>query len=387
MINSYYINSFYFIVILFILFVSFSFSLVYPLENNTKSAESNVLKNPLNIEITSHYNNMSIPIGNLTIYGKSSDNLSSNCSVFVSWGEDSFQVANPIGSGDEEDYSTWSFTYDTNYHEIITGNNKLNAKISCIDDQSNEEQTSVLVIGQPDKETNINNIKNQTNSNNVTNMENINLLNRSIDYDYIESYDTPIEIFDNSKIPKIFNDQNTTLNGINDTSLNNISNIIETKPISANISLPQTIFIGDIVQLSMTVYDPGSSQPLSKAHVVGNIHNANDDFMRPLKFTGDTDKNGTYSFSWKIIDNHKPGNYTLSIIVQAQGYDPYSVVNNFKIQNNTLIKLSSDEVILTDQAREKTFEDVPESIEETQDQNQLETFEDVPESIEETQDQ
>ena len=383
MINSYYINSYFLIFILFIVFVSLSFSPIYSLENTTNTTSINSTNNPLKIDITSHYTNMSIPVGNLTIYGMSSDTSLSDCSVFASWGKEPFQIANPIGSGDEN-YSTWSFTFNKNYHEITAGNNTINAKISC-EDQPNQKQTSVIIIGQSNKINNISNIKNQTTSNNSTNIQNTNILNRTIDYDYIISTDTQIELSDNSIMLNILNGQNITLNNINSTALNNMSNVIGTKPLSVNISFPKIIFVEDIFQLFVTISDPQSSQPVPEAHIFGNIKKIGESFMKPLKFAGDTTNNGTYSFNWKIIDNYELGNYTMSIIVQAPNYVEYSKVENFIIQNNTSSELLSDDTMLIDPANEETFEDIqqPSESELLSDDTMLidpaneETFEDI----------
>ena len=356
MINSYYINSYSLILIIFILFVSISFSPIFSLENTTNTTLNNTINNPLQIDITSHHTNMSIPIGNLTIYGISSDTSSSDCSVFASWGKEPFQIANPIGHGDNENYSTWSFTFNKSYHEIIIGNNTINAKISC-EDQSNQKQISVLIIGQSSEIDTISNIKNQTTFNNSTNIQSTNILNRTIDYDYIRSTDTQIELSDNSKMLNVLNDQNITLNNITSTALNNMSNIIWTKLLSVNMSFPNIIFIEDIFQLFVKIYDSESSEPLPEALVIGNIQKIGESFMKPLKFAGDTNNNGTYSFNWKIIDNYELGNYTLSIIVQAPNYAEYSEVKNFIIQNTTS-ELLSDDTVLIDPANEETFEDI-----------------------------
>ena len=390
MINSYYINPYSLILIFFILFVSFSFSPIYSLENTTNTTLNNTLSNPLQIDITSHHTNMSIPIGNLTIYGISSDTLSSDCSVFASWGNEPFRIANPIGHGNDENYSTWSFTFDKSYHEIILGNNTINAKISC-EDQSNQKHISVFIIGQSSEMNTINNIKNQTTFKNSTSIQNTNILNRTIDYDYILSTNTQIEFSDNSKMLNILEGKNITLNNINNTSLNNISNMIETKTLSVNMSFPDIIFIEDIFQLFVAIFDPETSQPIPEAHILGNIQKIGESFMKPLKFAGDTNNNGTYSFNWKVIDNYELGNYTMSIIVQASNYSEYSEVKNFIIQNTTTSKLLSDDTMLIDPANEETFEDIqqPSDSDLLSDDTMLidpaneETFEDAIPSIEE----
>ena len=74
------------------------------------------------VNITSPFPNQNVTIGNLTVAGTSSDNSTSNCTVYVGWNDSRpFQKAIPNGSKGVEDYSKWNFTFDPTYHEIING--------------------------------------------------------------------------------------------------------------------------------------------------------------------------------------------------------------------------------------------------------------------------
>ena len=86
----------------------------------------------VNVNITSHKSGQEVPVGNLTIVGYSSDNLATNCTVYVSWDSQTpLQIAKALGPAGTNDYSTWSFTYTPAYHAIRNGTNELIALISC----------------------------------------------------------------------------------------------------------------------------------------------------------------------------------------------------------------------------------------------------------------
>jgi hypothetical protein len=86
------------------------------------------------INISSPLPNQNVTIGNLTVTGSSSDNSSSNCTVYVGWNDSRpFQKAVPNGSRGVDDYSKWNFTFDPTYHEIVNGTNLINSELSCFE--------------------------------------------------------------------------------------------------------------------------------------------------------------------------------------------------------------------------------------------------------------
>ena len=88
----------------------------------------------LSVKITSPADGKNIPSGELTISGISSDTQDKNCIVFVDWNDmKPFQKVRAAGPGGIDDFSEWIFTFDSRYHEIVTGNNELTAKITCLD--------------------------------------------------------------------------------------------------------------------------------------------------------------------------------------------------------------------------------------------------------------
>lgn len=86
----------------------------------------------IEIKIVSPLNGQEVPIGELAISGSSSDNSSSDCQVYLDWNDQKpYQQAVANGSGGSDDYSTWKFTYSSNYHLIQEGLNELTSKITC----------------------------------------------------------------------------------------------------------------------------------------------------------------------------------------------------------------------------------------------------------------
>lgn len=87
----------------------------------------------ISIKIDSPVSNQQVPVGELTITGTSSDNSSAQCQVYVDWNNlKPYQLATPTGSNGTTDFSTWSYTYSSNYHLIQTGLNDLTSKITCL---------------------------------------------------------------------------------------------------------------------------------------------------------------------------------------------------------------------------------------------------------------
>ena len=85
----------------------------------------------IGVKITSPIANQ-VPVGELTISGTSTDNATTDCTVYADWNNTKpFQKAVATGPGGANDYSTWNFTYSDKYHLIINGTNNLTSKLSC----------------------------------------------------------------------------------------------------------------------------------------------------------------------------------------------------------------------------------------------------------------
>lgn len=82
------------------------------------------------VKITSPTMGQAISTGQLTISGTSSDTVNADCQVFADLNDQKpFHRVVASGPGGIDDYSKWTFTYNS----IKNGTNNLTSKISCID--------------------------------------------------------------------------------------------------------------------------------------------------------------------------------------------------------------------------------------------------------------
>jgi hypothetical protein len=144
---------------LLVLALGILFALTIWSNNNTiftygqnQAAPTDITTTPT-IKITSPTKGQPVPPGELTITGISSDDVTSDCTVYTDWNDlKPMQQVTPTGSsgGGEgtDDYSSWTFTYSQDYHLITEGPNELTSKISCDNRPSNITKSySVNVTG------------------------------------------------------------------------------------------------------------------------------------------------------------------------------------------------------------------------------------------------
>jgi hypothetical protein len=99
----------------------------------------------IGVKVTSPTTGQQVPIGELTISGASTDNTTTDCTVYADWNNTKpFQTATATGPGGVNDYSRWTFTYTNDYHLITNGTNNLTSKLSCVGDDSNVGGTANL---------------------------------------------------------------------------------------------------------------------------------------------------------------------------------------------------------------------------------------------------
>ena len=128
--------------------------LIVTCTNSAFSQQDQEATSTIGIKITSPSTDQQVPVGELTISGISTDNATTDCTVYADWNDQKpFQKAVATGPGGLDDYSTWTFTYTNNYHLITNGTNNLTSKLSCIDDSNGgstanlTKSYSVNVIG------------------------------------------------------------------------------------------------------------------------------------------------------------------------------------------------------------------------------------------------
>src|SRR5918996_2535553 len=104
----------------------------------------------ISVKITSPSTGQQVPAGELTISGRSTDNPTTDCTVYADWNNTKpFQKTIATGPGGVDDYSTWTFTYTDKYHLITNGTNNLTSKLSCFTDPINlTKWNSIDVIGE-----------------------------------------------------------------------------------------------------------------------------------------------------------------------------------------------------------------------------------------------
>jgi hypothetical protein len=140
----------------------------------------------MGIKINSPLSGQEVPVGELNISGTSTDTAATDCNVLVDVNDiKPLQNTTATGSGSQDDYSNWTFTYTKEYHLITEGPNELTAKLSCNANYPNNTTAvpisnftngkskwySINVTGiavPPTSEGNQNNTQNQTQPSNIS---------------------------------------------------------------------------------------------------------------------------------------------------------------------------------------------------------------------------
>lgn len=128
-------------------------SLNNTLQNNASSLENATKPQSIipQVKITSLTKGQEVHAGTLSINGVSSDNSSSGCDVYVLLnGIKPYQRVTPAGQGDPSnsttDYSMWRFSFSPTYGLIAEGDNKMTAKITCINGSINATKFNSLNV-------------------------------------------------------------------------------------------------------------------------------------------------------------------------------------------------------------------------------------------------
>ena len=130
----------------------------------------------IGVKIDTPVDSTNLPAGDLTIYGTSSDDDTTNCQVYADWNDlKPMQNVSANGPKGISDFSKWSFTYTSNYHNIVEGQNELTSKITCYDSGPNafSKSYSINVTGTKAVSKNSNDTLQQTKENTVVESSNI----------------------------------------------------------------------------------------------------------------------------------------------------------------------------------------------------------------------
>lgn len=87
------------------------------------------------VVITYPDENQTLPTGTLAIFGTSSDNAKTRCTVSALLNDERpYQNVTASGPASRDDYSKWTFTFDPYYTLIKEGQNEIVSKIVCDND-------------------------------------------------------------------------------------------------------------------------------------------------------------------------------------------------------------------------------------------------------------
>ena len=258
------------------------------------------------VKILSPASGKEIPVGSLTIFGVSTDNEKSDCTVLVDWNnEKPFQKAKAAGPYGADDYSSWTFTYSSSYHSIENGLNDLTSKIECLENSKVTTKWHTINV------TGV-----------VTNEANP--ITATVIHD-------PLGILPQLKTLSTSSSANTQNISSNETTL--ASNKLLT-----HVELSKKLmFPGESQNFTVKISDSETSENVVGAYVVVKIMQGN---MTLNEYNGSSDNLGEYSQSWNILPNTPSGIYNVVVAASADGYQPGSLSGSFEVQRQLLVEAS-----------------------------------------------
>lgn len=269
------------------------------------------------VKILSPASGKEIPVGNLTIFGVSTDNEKTDCTVLVDWNnEKPFQKAKAAGPYGEDDYSSWTFTYSSSYHSIENGLNDLTSKLECLENSKVTTKWHTINV------TGV--VTNEANPITTTALHD------------------PLGI-----LPQL-----RTLSTSSSASTQNISSnetTLASNKLLTHVELSKKLmFPGESQNFTVKILDPATSENVVGAYVVVKIMQGN---TTVNEYNGSSDNLGQYSQSWNILPNTSSGIYDVVVAASADGYQPASLKGSFEVQRQLLVEtaLSNDLVIPGDE--------------------------------------
>ena len=274
-------------------------------ENTVKSNATSVVAYAAGVKILSPGSGKQIPVGNLTIFGISTDNEKSDCTVSVDWNNQKpFQKAKATGPYGEDDYSSWTYTYSTSYHTIEKGLNDLTSKLECLENSKvTTKWHSINVSGV------------------VTNDSNL-----SSDLVFHD----PLGI-----LPQL-NSISTKPSADTSVISSNVTTLAPSK-LFANMELSKKVLVpGEIQNFTIKISD-SNSQQVAAANIGVKI-------MQGTKilneYNGTSDTSGMFTQSWNLNSDIPSGKYDILVSASADGYVPASLAGSFQVQRQLLVEAS-----------------------------------------------
>ena len=223
----------------------------------------------------------------LIISGQSSDNNLKNCSVSVIVNDvKPYQNAVAKGSGGATDFSEWEFVLHNNYTHINEGENKITSKLLCA--SAFPRWYSVFVNGGP------------ISSN--------------------EDVFSPVQSEEQQNIPT------TNLSETSDMGGNNSGMLVSISPQKDPVAR------GDTQNATITVTD-SDSRAIANAEINGKLIYPGGNYQK--EFSGITDSQGKFIYSWTIGNKGDVGPLSIEVEVSNQGYPSSSAKDSFEIADNS----------------------------------------------------
>jgi hypothetical protein len=346
-----------------ILLTGIIFHVIFSLSANQLSFSQNssdLLTSPIpmeSIKIVDPITTQNVSTGQeLTISGTSSDTNLKNCSVSVIVNNlRPYQPAIAKGSDDVNDYSQWEFVLGANYTQLIEGENKITGKLECssasprwysvfingVPNFSNEEvQRTVLPQGEGEEEQN-------TLSSNLSTTNNIEDNNEALtttvpseeEQANVPSSDLPIaddtDDIDNNEaltttVPSEEEQANVPSSDLSITDDSASDNSNNNELIVSIVPLNDPVSRGDSQSVTITVTDTASAA-VANAEIDGNLIYPGDNFEK--EFSGITDSQGEFVYSWTIGENGDAGSLLVQVEVSSQEHPPSSASIAFDVED------------------------------------------------------
>ena len=258
------------------------------------------------VKILSPVSGKDVPVGNLTIFGVSTDNEKSDCTVLVDWNDEKpFQEAKAAGPYGNDDYSSWTFTYSPSYRTIENGINDLTSKLECLENSKvTTKWHSINVTGV------------------VTNDPNP--ISTSVLHD-------PLGVLPQLK------SLSTNTSGSTQLISNNQTTISPTKLLTHVELSKDLMFPGETQNFTVKISDSKTLQDVGGANIVVKIMQAN---IMVNEYNATSDSSGEYSNSWNIMPSTPSGKYDVLVSASADGYQPALLTGSFVVQKQLLVEAS-----------------------------------------------